>query len=94
MEMDDGTFLDYCDLHAFSARCGFTPAQIARLYDLSGDVILAGAWGRQANRVVDCDKNEIWYLVVEARRRLKIGDHLLTAGEPQRTSDGPLAVAS
>ena len=65
--MDDTEFLSYCDSHAETPRCGFVPAQIARLLRLANYVHAAEQWEMVSNRVVDCNEEDIKKLVREAR---------------------------
>lgn len=81
-------FLEYCRTHADTPRCGFVPAQIARLYRLGGDDILARAWERQSNRVVDCDPDWIMSLVNNARLNLYCAGLKLPDDGPRTAANG------
>lgn len=65
--MDDYEFLLYCETHAGSERCGFTPSQIARLCKLAGLYAAEERWSKVPNTVVNCNREEIQEIVNLAR---------------------------
>jgi hypothetical protein len=68
--MSDRDFLLYCETHAETPRCGFTPDQIARLFRLAGNDNRAALWAMQPAGVFNCDPESVLYLVEEARERI------------------------
>lgn len=54
--MTDPEFLNYCDAHAETPRCGFVPSQLSRLLQLAGDAEGADFWASEPNAVHDCDR--------------------------------------
>lgn len=66
----DMEFLSYCEMHSQTPRCGFTPEQLARLYQMADpskyaeEVVL---YRGMPNQVVNCDPTVIRNLVAEAR---------------------------
>jgi len=69
-EMSDDHFLDYCTTHAETPRCGFTPAQLARLFRLCGYTASAHMWELEQPSVINCSRDAIMRLVREARREI------------------------
>ena len=67
--MTDAEFLDYCETHSETPRCGFTPASIARLLRLAGDEKRADVWILiwGPNDVVNCDRGSVKEAVAVAR---------------------------
>ena len=68
--MTDDEFLNYCEAHADTPRCGFVPQQLARLCRLAGTVNAPKFWEKQPQQVVDCDRSAIRRLVGTARAHL------------------------
>ena len=66
--MNDEEFLDYCNLHSRTPRCGFTPSQLGRLCMLAGLHTVAEQWLSEAPRVVNCDRESIRSTIIRARR--------------------------
>lgn len=69
-EMSDEEFLNYCEAHADTPRCGFVPAQLSRLHGLAGFLQRAKIWGAMSNAVHDAGPDYIRELVRIARDRL------------------------
>lgn len=68
--MGDQEFLNYCDSHSETQRCGFVPEQIARLAQLAGKPGIAEIWDEKPFRVYEMDGDEIREFVDQARTRL------------------------
>jgi hypothetical protein len=66
-EMSDEEFLLYCVTHSETPRCGFVPAQIARLARLSGKPELAADWDALPNEVYNMSPEAICHHVNLAR---------------------------
>lgn len=68
-EMGDDEFLSYCNGMALTPRCGFVPAQVARLVRLSGgEERIALAWdARHPHEIHDMDQDTIREAVRKAR---------------------------
>lgn len=62
-------FLQYCRQHAATPRCGFVPAQLARLCRLAGRKGWAKFWDEYPHQVLDCQEGEILKLVELAEGR-------------------------
>lgn len=65
--MTDAEFLDYCESHASTPRCGFVPEQLSRLSRLAG---WTDHWVDEPRRVVDCDRDVVLSCVSAARQRI------------------------
>ncbi len=68
--MNDQEFLDYCEAHAETPRCGFTPAQLARLCRMIGKDEAAEGWEKTLPGVINCSEQDIKQAVSLARQRL------------------------
>ena len=69
--MTDREFLDYCEAHAETPRCGFTPAQVARLVRLAGrNVDVVAYWEAQSPGAVNMRRESIEEAVRDARARI------------------------
>lgn len=68
--MTNDEFLNYCEAHATTPRCGFVPEQLARLCRLAGRSEEAGSWDRHPHGVVNCREHVILGLVEFARDRM------------------------
>ena len=68
--MNDSEFLQYCETHSHTERCGFVPSQIARLCKLIGDEDSAKNWAALDNGVYDMDGIEIRAAVATARANI------------------------
>lgn len=68
-DMSDEEFLDYCYAHADTPRCGFVPAQAARLARLAGQDDAADQWSRVPHGVYELDPSTV-RIAVEAAREL------------------------
>lgn len=67
-EMNDDEFLDYCETHAASPRCGFTPCQIARLMRMSNMKESAATYDAMKPAVLECNPKTIIEMVEWARQ--------------------------
>jgi hypothetical protein len=70
--MTDAEFLAYCEAHAETPRCGFTPAHIARLCRLAGRDEAAKRWEGHPPGVINCVESEVLEVVAEGRSRLAL----------------------
>lgn len=68
--MSDNEFLNYCDTHSHSERCGFVPEHIARLASLAGKDEIAEAWSNKPLNIHNMDGYDIREFVELARHRL------------------------
>jgi len=69
-EMNDEEFLDYCEIHSETARCGFIPSELERLCRLSGFNKSANMYKEMKNLVINCNEEVIKRYVKTARERL------------------------
>ena len=72
--MTDDEFLNYCETHAGTPRCGFIPGQLARLCRLAGAVGATEFWAQQNLRIVNCDREAV-------RRLIELGRHHLAEAQ-------------
>lgn len=64
--MSDDEFLNYCDAHADTPRCGFVPEQIARLARLAGEEEIAAVWDAKPLNIHDMDRDDVREFVKRA----------------------------
>jgi hypothetical protein len=69
--VSDDEFLAYCEGMTETERCGFVPANIARLLRLAGHEKAAAQWDAQPLRIVSNCHEAISRHVKEARSRIK-----------------------
>jgi len=72
--MNDEEFLNYCEAHSKTPRCGFTAENLARLWRIAGREDFALTWDRAQRRVYDCTEDAIMKIVDLGRRRLSQED--------------------
>lgn len=85
--MTDQEFLDYCEVHSETPRCGFTPAQLARLCRLIGNEKAAEGLEKTLPGVVNCSEQDIKWAVSRARARLTPAP-----ADPPTPADSPAPV--
>ncbi len=72
--MNDVDFLDYCQEHSFTERCGFVPEHVARLVKLAGmsDETIR-YWESQPITVYELDRFSVRDAVAKARQQQAAG---------------------
>ena len=69
-DMPDEEFLNYCESHSETPRCGFVPDHIVRLASLAKKPALAALWKPLPNGVYSFEEDQIKELVRKARENL------------------------